>query len=252
MANWSDEYEVVVEYVNKCRICCLRLQLLQLTLVEQAQQLIVDHFGMIGQPCIAVDFISLIELLQLVEKDDFVGRQLESDRVLRDTATGWQIESTQNSLLLVIIEAVVGEVHSLEGRAACNDRQQVLESVLCDNFRLLFSGSFGLTRCPFFFLGLFRFLVRRCICFPFLFATRVLAPCNRMETPAGVQSQAQVHSPQIQMSQFSVILVNEDGEVVQDKPVCPLLLAAELVSVKVNIVERRVLCQCFADLEQVS
>ena len=87
MTNWSDEYEVVVEYVNKCRICCLPLQLLQLGLVEQAQELIIDHFGMIGQPRIVVDFISLIELLQLVEKDGFVGRQLDSGLVL--LVAGW-------------------------------------------------------------------------------------------------------------------------------------------------------------------
>ena len=87
MTKWPDEYEVVGEHVNKCRICCLPLQLLQLGLVEQAQQLIIDHFGMIGQPRIAVDFISLIELLQVVEKDGFVGRQPDSALVL--LVAGW-------------------------------------------------------------------------------------------------------------------------------------------------------------------
>ena len=84
-----------------------------------------------------------------------------------------------------------------------------------------------------------------------LFTALMLAWCARTESQACVQSQAQVHSPQIQMSQFSVILVNEDGEVVQDEPVRLLVLAAELVSVKVHIVERSVLCQTLADLEQV-
>ena len=79
----------------------------------------------------------------------------------------------------------------------------------------------------------------------------MLAWCNRTESQAYVQSQAQVHSPQIQMSQFSAISNDEEGEVVQDEPVRLLVLAAELVSVEVKIVEPCVVCQCLADLEQV-
>ena len=66
-----------------------------------------------------------------------------------------------------------------------------------------------------------------------------------------MESQAQVHSPQIQMSQFSAILVNKDGEVVQDELVHLCVLAAKLVSVEVNISDECVLCQRLAYLEQV-
>lgn len=76
VANWSPKYEIVIENVDERGVCFLPLQLLQLGFVEQAQQLVVDELGMIGQLSIAVDVVSLIELLQLVEEDGFVGCQL--------------------------------------------------------------------------------------------------------------------------------------------------------------------------------